>query len=321
MRIRDMVRLASALVAGACLNVQAQDFPANKPLTLVVGFSPGGAIDTTARIVARKLGDNLKQTVVVSNKPGAGGNIAQLSMLTAPADGSTVLLASIGSLTINPHLMAFSYDPLKDLAPITMGVEFPNVLVVNAELGVKTVADLVALAKKTRVDFASSGVGSASHVAGEMFNQRAGIRMTHIAYKGGNLAMLDLLAGRVAAYYAAPPSAQPYIDSGKVVAIATTGLERTGLLPQVPTMAESGFPGFNAVNWYAFVANVRTPASVVERWNLELTKVLRDPAVREELNRHGLTPKPGTREQLSSYMAAESAQWARVIREGNITAE
>ena len=311
--------LASVLCAPSI----AQEFPVNKPVTMVVGFSAGGGTDTAARIIAKKLSENLGLSVVVDNRPGAGGNIAHQVVANAAPDGTTILLGSVGPLSIAPHLMKLQFDPVKDLAPLTMGVNFPNVLVVHPDLGVKTVADYVAKAKTQPrgLEFASSGVGSASHLAGELFNQRAGVEIVHVPYKGGSQALVDVVAGRVAGYYATPASAQPHIESGKLIAIATTGASRPEFLSNIPTIAESGFPEFEATNWYAFVAPGKTPESILDRWNAELVKALRSPDVRDELIRHGLIPMPGTRKELADYIAKESATWKRVIAERKITVE
>jgi len=299
----------------------AQELP-QKTLTLVVGFVAGGGADTAARIIARKVGENLKQTIVIDNRAGAGGNLAHQYVASAPPDGSVVLLGSVGPLAVAPHMMKVGYDPLKDLAPLTMGVTFPNVLVVNAGLGVKTLAEYIALAKTKPggLDYASTGSGSASHLAGELFNFRAGVEVVHIPYKGGAQAMQDLLAGRVAAYFSVPSTAEPHIEAGKLVPLATTGLERPAFMANVPTVAESGFPGFNATNWYAFVAPAKTPAPILDRWNRELVKALNSPDVKEELLKRGLIPTATTREELGRYIASESIAWEKVVRERKITA-
>lgn len=313
---------AAALLAGASFSgtaLQAQELP-RKPITLVVGFPAGGAIDATARVVAQKLTQVLGQPVVVANRPGAGGNIAQQLVHQAEPDGSTLLLASIGSLAINPHLMKLPYDPLRELAPVTMATAFPNVLVVRADLGVKNLQEFLALAKKegNAVSFASGGSGSASHLAGELLNQRAGVNMLHVPFQGGNPAMMAVLGGQVTAYYAAPASALPHIEAKKVVAIASTGAERATHLPDVPTIAEAGFPGFNATNWYAFVLPGKTPAALVKRWNAELVSTLSAPDVKAALGHHGLVPKPSTPEEMASFIENESKVWAKVIAERRI---
>ncbi|KAF1050058.1 Bug family tripartite tricarboxylate transporter substrate binding protein [Xylophilus sp.] len=312
---------AGTLVLAAALPAAAQDFPPNRPVTLVVGFAPGGAADAAARLIARKLGGNIGQSVVVDNRGGAGGNIAHQQVANAPADGSVLLFGSIGPLTIAPHLMKVGYDPFKDLAPVSGGVNFPNVLVVHKGLGVKNLAEFVALAKKgERVEFASTGAGSASHLAGELFNQRAGIEMVHVPYKGGAPALQDLLGERVASYFSAPPTAMPYVEAGRLIPLATTGLKRPSYLPNIPTVAEAGYPGFEALNWYAFVAPGKTPAPLLDRWNREIVKVLNDPEVKAALDKHGLTPQPTTREGLADFMRKESDKWGKVVRQRKITA-
>ena len=301
---------------------RAQDFPPKKPVTLVVGFAAGGAADAAARLIAKKLGENIGQTVVVENRGGAGGNIAHQQVAAGPADGSVLLLGSIGPLTIAPHVMKVNYDPFKDLAAVSGGVNFPNVLVVHQALGVKNLAEFVALSKKKTgsVEFASTGAGSASHLAGELFNQRAGIDMVHVPYKGGAPALQDLLGERIASYFSAPPTALPHVESGKLIPLATTGLVRPAYMPNIPTVAEAGYPGFEALNWYAFVASSKTPAALLDRWNTEIVKVLNDAGVKDALNKHGLTPQPTTRAELTTFMKKEDAKWSAIVRERKITA-
>lgn len=324
MQRRSLIAAATLAVSLALAHTtaQAQDFPPKKPVTLVVGFAAGGSADIAARLIAKKLGENIGQSVVVDNKPGAGGNLAHTQVATGPSDGSVLLFGSIGPLTIAPHFMAVRYDPLKDLAPITMGVSFPNVLVVPASTGIKTLGEFVAKAKREpgKLDFASTGPGSASHLAGELLNDVAKIDTVHVPYKGGAPALQDVLGERVTSFYAAPPTALPHIESGKLVPLATTGLTRPAYLPNVPTVAET-FPGFNATNWYAFVASAKTPKPLLDRWNVELVKVLNTPEVRENLLKHGQTAAPGTREELGKFIAAEYGKWGRIVRERKITAD
>lgn len=319
LRASALALVAAAFAGGA----SAQDFPPRKSVTLMVGFAPGGAADAAARLIAKKLGENIGQTVVVDNRAGAGGNIAHQLVANGPTDGSMLLLGSIGPLTIAPHMMKVGYDPFKDLAPVSGGVHFPNVLVVNAGAGIRTLADFVAAARKDpgSVTFASTGAGSASHLTGELFGQQAKVEMVHVPYKGGAPAMQDLLANRFTGYFAAPPTALPHIETGKLVPLATTGLTRPSYMPNIPTVAESGYPGFEALNWYAFVASAKTPAPILERWNQELVKVLNDPSVREQLTKHGLTPHPTTRAELTDFMQKESVKWGAIVRERRITGE
>ncbi|MFO1326739.1 MAG: tripartite tricarboxylate transporter substrate binding protein [Rubrivivax sp.] len=314
--------LIAATLLAAAGAAAAQDIP-KKPITLVVGFAAGGAADHAARVVAKKLAENLGTTVVIDNKAGAGGNIAHQQVAQAVPDGSVILLGSVGPLAIAPHLTKLAYDPQKDLAPLTMGMNFPNVLVVPPSLGVKTFAEFMALAKAKpgQLNYGSTGVASASHLAGELFNAMGGVDIVHIPFKGGAPAMNELLAGRLSAYFATMSTAGPHIAGGKLIPLATTGLTRAPFLPDLPTVSEAGLKGFTATNWYAFVAPGRTPPPILERWNQELVKALKAPEVAEELTRAGLLPAPGTRDELARTIAAESRTWAKVIAERKITAD
>lgn len=311
--------LAGALALALMTAAAAQELP--KKMTIVVGFAAGGAADHAARVVAKRLGENLGATVVIDNKAGAGGNIAHQQVAQGPTDGSVILLGSVGPLAIAPHMMKIGYDPQKDLAPLTMGMNFPNVLVVPPSLGVKTLAELIALARKQPgvLNYGSTGAGSASHLAGELFNDRAGVDIVHIPYKGGAPAVTELLAGRLSMYFATMSTAGPHIAAGKLIPLATTGLTRAPFLPNLPTVAEL-LPGFTATNWYAFIAPGKTPAPTLERLNQELVKALKSPEVHEELTRAGLLPAPGTRDELARYIDAESKTWSKVIVDRKITA-
>lgn len=324
---RTLLLACTSMLVGA-LGLQApkalaQEFPPKKNITMVVGFVAGGAADTGARIIAKRLGENLGVSVTVENKAGAGGNIAHQFTATGPADGSVLLLGSVGPLAIAPHMMKLPYDPVKDLAPLTMAMNFPNVLVVDPGAGIKTFADFIATARKNpgKLTFASTGPGSASHLSGELLNDMAKLDTVHVPYKGGAAALQDVLGGRVTGWFATMATAAPHIEAGKLIALASTGTQRLAALSKVPTVAESGFPGFNATNWYAFVASSKVPKPVLDRWNTELVKVLTTPDVVDQLNKHGLTPMPGTRDELGRYMASESAMWGRVIRERKIVGD
>ena len=310
---------ATAATVFAPHAARAQDLP--KKITLFVGFAAGGAADHAARVVAKRLADNLGATVVVENKAGAGGNIVHQQVSQAAPDGSVILLGSIGPLSIAPHLGKLGYDPQKDLAPLTMGMNFPNVLVVPPTLGAKSLAELIALAKREpgKLNYGSTGAGSASHLAGELFADLAGIDIVHIPFKGGAPAVTELLAGRLSMYFATMSTAQQHMAAGKLVALATTGLARAPFLPDLPTVAER-LPGFTATNWYAFVAPGKTPPPILDKWNHELVKALKSPEVADELTRAGLLPAPGTRDELARYIASESATWGKVVKDRKITA-
>ncbi len=319
-----IARMLLALGLAVSLGAFAQDKFPSRTVTLTVGFAPGGGTDTAARIIAKKLSDTLGVSVVVENRAGAGGNIAAQQIATAAPDGYTISLSSVGPLTVSPAMYKdLAYDPKRDIAPITMGMVFPNVFVVHPGVPARTLAEFVALAKTKpgALTYASSGVGGAGHLAGELFKQRAGIDMIHVPYKGGGPAMIDLLGGRVTMYPAVPSTAQQYVESGKLFALAVTGPTRLATMPNVPTVAESGYPGFEAMNWYAFVAPGKTPKDILDFWNRELVKALKDPVINTELAKHGLIPMPGTREELAQYIDRETEKWGKVVREAKITAE
>ena len=318
---RLIVAATALVLAGPAA---AQSWAPSRPVTLTVGFAPGGGTDTAGRIVAKKLSENIGQTVVVENKAGAGGNIAAQHAAQSPPDGHVIHLSSVGPLTVAPAMSKnLGYDPKKDLAPITLGMMFPNVFVVHPTVPARTLAEFVALAKQKpgELNYASSGIGGAAHLAGELFKQRAGIDMVHVPYKGGGPAMADMLGGRVSMYPAVPSTSKPHVQSGKIHAIATTGLKRTPVMPDVPTVAEQGYPGFNATNWYAFVVSGKTPKEIQQYWNRELVKALKDPEVVKALNDQGLEPAPGTAEELAKLIDTETEVWSKVVRDAKITAE
>lgn len=323
MKKRTLIQAAVLAVTSLALggHALAQEFPPKKPVTLVVGFAAGGAADAAARMIAKKLGDNIGQSVIVDNRGGAGGNIAHGQVANGPTDGSMILFGSIGPLSIAPHLMKLNYDPLTSLAPLSGGVNFPNLLVVHKGAGIHNLQEFIAKAKAApgKLDFASTGAGSASHLAGELLNQRADIDTVHVPYKGGGPAMQDLLGERITSYFAAPPTAMPQVEAGKLVAIATTGLTRPAYMPQIPTVAEAGFPGFEALNWYAFVAPGKTPEPLQERWNQEIVKALKDPEVNKMLLDYGLTPQPTSRQELATFIKKEYDQWGKVVKQRGLS--
>jgi tripartite-type tricarboxylate transporter receptor subunit TctC len=318
--VRLLAGLVGALVAAGAM---AQGGFPSRPITMIVGFAPGGGTDTAARIIAKAATESLGQSVVVENRAGAGGNIAHELVAKAAPDGHTILLGSVGPLTVAPHMIRnLPYDPLKDLAPVTMAVTFANVLVVHDGVPVRTLADYIKLAndKPGTLTYGSSGIGGAGHLSGELFRMMSKAPIVHVPYKGGGPAMQDLLGRQIASIFATPISAGPHIKSGKIRAIAVTSARRTEFMPEVPTIAESGFPGFEATNWYAYVLPAKTPDEIVERWNRELVRILNDPAVRKALLDQGMEPSPGTRAELAAYIKREYDTWARVVKEANITA-
>ena len=319
-----MIRvLIAAFLAALAPSAFAQGAYPNRTINMVVGFAPGGGTDTVARIVAKKVGDAVGQTVIVENKAGAGGTVAVHQVAKSAPDGYTIVLANVGSLAVAPYLIAkLPYDPLRDLAPITMAVEFPNVLVVQPSMPAKTLAEFVQLAKASpgTIGYGSSGIGGIGHLAGALLGIVANIDIVHVPYKGGGPAMQDLLGGQIPAMIATPPTALPHVKAGKIRALATTGAARVALMPDVPTVAESGYPGYEATNWYAYLAPAGTPKDVLARLHRELVEALNAPDVREQLDRQGIEAKPGTPEELTKYMERELATWGKVVKTAKIQA-
>ena len=314
--MRAVVSLFALLFSALCA---AQSFP-SKPITMVVGFEPGGGTDTVARVVAKFLGDNIGQQVLVENRAGAGGNIAVDYVIKSPPDGYTIVLANVGALTVNPHIMKTAYDPLKDLVPISMAAVFANVLVVQPDLGVNSVADYVKLAKQKPgvITYASSGVGGAGHLAGELLRVVAGVDIVHVPYKGGGPAMQGFLGKQVDSFFATPVSSISQIRAGKAKAIATTGSKRAALMPDVPTIAESGYQGYEALNWYGYLAPKGTPKDIVDRLHKEIARALANPKVIEQMNKTGVEPLSMTPDEFGAYIKREFDTWGKVVKQAGI---
>jgi len=320
MRTAAFAIVALALAGG----VLAQGTYPSRPISMVVGFQPGGGTDTVARILAKNLGDALGQQVVVENKAGAGGNIATDYVAHAAPDGHVLLLGNVGSLAVAPHIVAnLPYDPLRDFAPITMAVVFANVLVVQSSLPIHTLAEFVKLAREKpgTITYASAGIGGAGHLAGELLKMMAKIDIVHVPYKGGGPAMQGMLGEQVASFFATPVSVGGHIKSGKVRAIATTGPKRADLLRDVPTVAESGYPGYEAMNWYAYVAPAQTPQDIIERLNREIVKALSAPEVVALLQKQGLEPSSSSPAELARYIKSEYETWGKVVKQAGIKAQ
>jgi len=320
MRTAAFAIVALALAGGAL----AQGTYPSRPISMVVGFQPGGGTDTVARILAKNLGDALGQQVVVENKAGAGGNIATDYVAHAAPDGHVLLLGNVGSLAVAPHIVAnLPYDPLRDFAPITMAVVFANVLVVQSSLPIHTLAEFVKLAREKpgTITYASAGIGGAGHLAGELLKMMAKIDIVHVPYKGGGPAMQGMLGEQVASFFATPVSVGGHIKSGKVRAIATTGPKRADLLRDVPTVAESGYPGYEAMNWYAYVAPAQTPQDIIERLNREIVKALSAPEVVALLQKQGLEPSSSSPAELARYIKSEYETWGKVVKQAGIKAQ
>jgi tripartite-type tricarboxylate transporter receptor subunit TctC len=309
--------LAFSIVASA-----QSAFP-TKPITIVVGFEPGGGTDTTARIVQKPLSDQLGQQVVVENRAGAGGNIAVDYVAKTAPDGYTLVLANVGALAVNPHILKTPYDPLRDLTPISMAAVFANVLVVQPSLQLNSLADYVKLARQKEggVTYATSGIGGAGHLAGELLRGMAKANLVHVPYKGGGPAMQGFLGGQVDSFFATPISSVSQIRAGKAKALATTGSKRAALMPDVPTVAESGFPGYEALNWYGFLGPAKMPKDLVERLNREIVRALANPEAVSALQKTGVEPQSSTPEEFARYIEREYHIWGKVVKEAGIKAQ
>ncbi|MBB3013150.1 Bug family tripartite tricarboxylate transporter substrate binding protein [Cupriavidus alkaliphilus] len=314
--------LAASILASPAA-AQAQGYPA-KPIRIVVGFPTGGAPDTLARIVSEKISPAWGQPVVVDNKPGAGGNIGAEAVAHAPADGHTLALGTVGTHSINGALYSkMPYDMVKDFTPVILIASTPNVLVVNPGVPAKNVAELIALAKAKPggLTFGTPGIGTSPHVAGEMFNAMAGVRITHVPYKGRAMAIPDLLGGHITMMFDNLPSALPVVREGKLRALGITSAKRSASAPDIPTLAEQGLPGFEADSWFAVFAPANTPKEVVAKLNAELNRIFTLPEVQAKLKTLGLDPVLGTPEKLAAYQRQEIAKWARVVKESGAKAE
>ena len=310
------ITTVAALVAAICAApaVAADNYP-NKPIRMLVGFAPGGGTDTTARPIAQKMSELMGQQVIVDNRPGAAGNIATEITARAPGDGYTILMATIASLAINPSLYGnLPFDPEKDLAPVIQAVDSTNILSLHPSVPANSVKELIALAKQKPLNFGSSGVGGTGHLAGELFNVMAGTQLSHVPYKGGGPAMIDLVAGNIQIVFATAASAVPQIKSGKIKGLAVTTMKRSGLMPELPTISEAGLKGFDANNWYGVVVPARTPKPIITRLNADIGKILAMPDIKQFLFGQGLDVAPGTPEAFGAYIKSERAKWAKVVR-------
>ena len=315
------VLTVSSLFLGLAMQPSQAQTAANavwptKPVKIVVTFPPGGAPDTLARILADKWGQTTGQTFTVDNKAGAGGNIGADFVAKSAADGTTLLIATVGTHAINPALYAkMPYDNVKDFTPVSFLASTPNLLVVNNSVPAKTVKELIALAGKTPLTFGSSGSGTSIHLSGELFNTLADVKMQHIPYKGRAQAIPDLLGGRISMIFDNMPSALPLVKSGDIRAIAVTSATRSPAVPNIPTIAESGLPGFEATSWFALMAPAGMPKDVLARINAETIRVMSLPDVKEKLATLGLDAAPASPESLASLIQVETVKWAKVVKE------
>ena len=304
-------------------NVVAQEWP-NKPIRWIVPFPPGGAMDVMARALAEKSSKSLGQAVVIENKPGAGGNIGADFVARSDADGYTMMITSIGMATNKYLYPKLSYDPVKDFSPVSLIAIVPNVLVTNAtQPNVKTVSDVIANAKAQpgKLTYASAGNGSSIHLAGEVFTSMAKIDMQHIPYKGSSPAVTDLLGGQVNYMFDSITSAKPHIDSGKLRPIGITTSKRSKALPNVPTIAESGLPGYEVTPWFAVFVPAATPKPIVNKLNAALLDALKSPEIKAKFDGIGAEPLGTTPDELANYLNKEIERWGKVISTNNIKSD
>jgi tripartite-type tricarboxylate transporter receptor subunit TctC len=315
-----------ALAAGLLLatSAAAQDYP-TRPVTLVVPYAAGGGNDLVARVVAERMSRTLGQQIVIENRGGAGGSIATRQVArTAAPDGYTLLIGGTGTLAVDPTLYAnVGYDPRRDFAPVGLIATSPLVLVVHPSVPAASVQELIALAKKEpgRVNYASAGAGSGIHLAAELFAAMTGIKLTHIPYKGSAPALNDLIGGHVAMYFSSLPPAVALVRDGKVRALAVTGPTRSSIFPELPTVAESGVPGYEAVLHYGIVAPAGTPRAIVERLNRELRLALASDDVRARLATAGAEPLASTPEEYAADIDREETKWSRIVKQAGVKAE
>jgi tripartite-type tricarboxylate transporter receptor subunit TctC len=298
----------------------AQGFP-SKPLRVVVPFAPGGSTDIFARLVAERLAAPLGQSVVVENRAGASGNIGAEAVAKAPADGYTILMATTGVMAINNALFkSMAYDAAKDFEPVIFIASITNVLAVPVDLPAMSVPELIALAKQEegKLTFASSGAGSSTHLSAELFKSMAGIDVVHVPFKGSGQALIDVVAGRVSMIFDNMPSALPHIKGNKLRALGVTGSKRSGALPDVPTIAEAGLPGYESLSWSGLAVPAGTPKGVVQRLNRETAAILASPDMRQKLAEQGAEAVGGPPEAFAEHVRKEREKWGRLVRERNI---
>ncbi|MEY4597483.1 MAG: hypothetical protein RLZZ445_280 [Pseudomonadota bacterium] len=316
--------LTLCAIALAPLLAQAQSTWPSRPVRLISPFAPGGGADITSRAVAQRLSISLGQQVLVENRGGAGGMIGVDIAAKSPADGYTVVMGTIGPIAINPSLYKkMTYDPMRDLIPVSQAANALNVLVVHPSLPAKNVKEMIAIAKARpgQMNYGSSGPGATDHLAGELFNVLAGVKMVHVPYKGGAPAMLDLVSGNVQVVFSTVSTAIAAMDSKRVRPLAMTGNQRFELMPELPTVAEAGLKGFEVNNWYGIFLPAGTPKDIVTRLNADVVKALAAPDVKKRLLEAGIVATSSSPEGFMAYVKAETAKWAKVIKDANISVE
>jgi len=317
-----MRALATLLCLFFSVNLWAQDAWPSRPLRMILPFPPGGGTDILGRLIAERLSAGLGQPVVTENRGGAGGNVGAEAAARSAPDGYTIVLVA-PSLAISPTLYSkLNYDPVKDLAPVSLVATVPNVMVTQPSLPGDLKAFIAAVkARPGALNFGSGGAGTSNHLAGELFNLVAGTKLVHIPYKGVNLAMQDVLSGNVHLVFIGIPAAAPHIKAGKLRALALVAPQRSGALPEVPTVAEAGLPDFEVTTWYGILAPAGTPRGIINRLNAELVKVMHAPELKEKLAATGTEPLTSTPDEFAAYIRKEIAKWGDVIRKAGVKAD
>jgi tripartite-type tricarboxylate transporter receptor subunit TctC len=312
---------AAGMVLALSTAVAAQDYP-TKPVRLVIPFPPGGSNDIVGRLVATQLGEKLGKQVIVENRGGAGGVVATEMVSKAEADGYTLLMISLAH-AVNPWLYKLSYDPIKSFAPVAMLGSGPNIVTVHPDLPVKSIKDLVALAKQKpgELQYASAGVGSFQHLGGELFKLMAGADLMHVPFKGGGPAMIDVMGGHTKVLFSSLVQTTPHIRSGKLRALATGGSKRSPVFPDLPTVAEAGVPGYEGVNWWGVLAPVGTPKAIVDKLSRDIAAALASPEVQKQFESEGAEVVQMDPDAFGKFLVAEMTKWERVVKEANIKAE
>jgi len=320
---KNLKRFGAAAVVAAAAAAPAWAAYPDKPVRIIVGFAPGGANDIIARLIAKELTTAWGQSVLVENKPGANGAIAFEQVAKSPADGYTLVLGTAGPTTMNQALQKLPFDVLKDFTPIINLVDAPHALAVNAKLPVNNLQDFIKLAKNARppLTYSSPGIGNSGHYAMEMLKQQAGVDITHVAYKGAAPALNDLIGGHVQAYFTSAAALLAHVNTGTIKVLAVTGNARLPQLPDVPTMAQAGFPHFEFPVYGGLLGPAGMPADVVQKINADANKALKSPAFLEALKQNALVPVGGTPQQFSQFLATDLQRWTKVVKAGNIRPE
>jgi tripartite-type tricarboxylate transporter receptor subunit TctC len=314
--------VALALVGTSAADTARADEYPSRPIRIVVPYAPGGGADTVARIVAKRVGETIGQTIVIENRGGAGSIIGTEMVAKAEPDGYTLLLGQSGPISINPAVYKdLRYDPERDFAPVTMTTAYPYILVVNAKLPVRSLQDFVALAraKPGAMNYGTTGIGAANHLVTELFNGKAGLKMAHIPYRGTALAVADLVGEQVTVVFGDPVSVLPHMQAGTLRALAVTSPQRSAVAPDVPTVAESGYPGFDAIAWHGILAPAKTPPVIVKKLNAEIVSALQHPETKDLLVKQAMQTVGNTPDEFAAFIKKDIAIWKAVAAEADVS--